>query len=95
MSFKQEDIKKLADLAKLELTSSEIKNYQNQLGQILHYVDKIGELKLDNIKESISGVGQGVAGPRPDQSVASEPATIKQASELQNNYVVSPEVFER
>ncbi|PWB38548.1 MAG: hypothetical protein C3F02_03425 [Parcubacteria group bacterium] len=94
MKLSPRDVIKLAQLAKLDLSPAEIKIYQKQLVKVLDYVNKINKLKLDKIKESLTGTEDNLVGPRPDISQSSQPAVIKQAV-LQDGLVVSPEVFER
>ena len=47
MGLDKAEIKKIADLAKLELSDSELETYQEQLASVLNYVNKInkGEYK--------------------------------------------------
>ena len=54
--MKKEEVKKLAELSRLELTDMELEKYAEQFDEILHYVDKIKEiggfdddLKIENI----------------------------------------------
>ncbi len=42
------DIHKVASLARLELSDDEASRYQAQLGQIITYIDKLGEHDLDD-----------------------------------------------
>tara|TARA_Y100000031_G_C8101109_1_gene328750 strand:- start:410 stop:724 length:315 start_codon:yes stop_codon:yes gene_type:complete len=46
MKLKDEEVKHIAELARLELSAKEVKLYAKQLTEILDYVDKINELKL-------------------------------------------------
>lgn len=93
MKLSKSDILKLAKLAKLDLSQTEIKTYQKQLGQVLSYVNKINELKLNKVKQSLTGTEDNQIGPRPDEIVPSSPETINQAAVMKNGYVVSPDVF--
>ena len=43
--MKKDDVKKLADLSRLELSEDELEKYAGQFDEILHYVDKIKEIK--------------------------------------------------
>lgn len=43
-------VKKIADLAMLELTAAEVDKYEQELGKILHYVEKIKEVDTENIE---------------------------------------------
>jgi len=48
MRISKDDVKKIADLARLDLTEAEIEKYQAQLEQILDYVQKLNELDTEN-----------------------------------------------
>lgn len=58
MSLKPEDVVKVADLARLELTQDEIKQYQSQLSSILEYVKVLDELTLDDVLPTSHAVAQ-------------------------------------
>ncbi|MBU0531064.1 MAG: Asp-tRNA(Asn)/Glu-tRNA(Gln) amidotransferase subunit GatC [Candidatus Uhrbacteria bacterium] len=46
MKIKAEEVKKIAALAKLELSGTEIEQYSDQLSEILKYVDMVNKLDL-------------------------------------------------
>ena len=46
----REDVKYVSDLARVELTEDEEKDMVQQLGRILHYVDKLNELDTENVE---------------------------------------------
>ena len=48
MSVSKVDVKKIAELARLEFSDSEIENYTSEMNKILGYVEKLNE--LDNIE---------------------------------------------
>jgi len=50
MSVSKEDVKKIAELARLEFNEKEIENYTSEMNQILEYVDKLNELDTENVK---------------------------------------------
>lgn len=58
MSITKEDIKHIAELARLKLTPLEEENFQEQLGTILHYIEKLQKLKTDRIEATaqVSGL---------------------------------------
>ncbi|MBN2131919.1 MAG: Asp-tRNA(Asn)/Glu-tRNA(Gln) amidotransferase subunit GatC [Sedimentisphaerales bacterium] len=45
-----EQVRKVAKLARLELTDGEIQEFTGQLGAILGYVDKLGELETTDVE---------------------------------------------
>ena len=95
MGLDKAEIKKIADLAKLELSDSELETYQEQLASVLNYVNKINELDLKSVKESLSGTEDTLVGPRPDELKASKPETIKSAHSIKDSLVVAPNVFDK
>lgn len=50
--IKKEEIKHIADLAKLKLKEKEVKKYQKELAQILDYVSQLQKIPLKDEKES-------------------------------------------
>ncbi len=95
MELNKKEILNLASLAKLKLKEEEVILYQKQLEAVLGYVNKINELKLDNTKESLSGAENMVTELREDIVKDSDPAIIKQAREIENNYIVVPQVLDK
>ena len=49
MSLTIEDVEKVAHLARLHLDEAEKAQYQEQLSQVLAYVDKLEELDLEDV----------------------------------------------
>lgn len=45
-----EQVRKVAGLARLQLTEGEIKEFTGQLGAILEYVEKMNELATDDVE---------------------------------------------
>ncbi len=52
------DVAYVAELARLALTPVEAKQFQGQLEQIVHYVEKIGQLDVTGIEPTLHGQGQ-------------------------------------
>lgn len=50
MSVSKDEVKKIAELARLEFNDSEIENYTKELNQILNYVGKLNELNTENVE---------------------------------------------
>jgi aspartyl-tRNA(Asn)/glutamyl-tRNA(Gln) amidotransferase subunit C len=50
MSISRQDIKKVALLARLQLTEDEISKMTTELAQIVGYVDQLGEVNTDGIE---------------------------------------------
>ncbi len=50
MSLTKEEVKKVANLARLEITPEEESSFATQLSSILDYFEQIGELNTDNVE---------------------------------------------
>ncbi len=50
MSVSKDDVKKIAELARLEFSDSEIDNYTVEMNEILGYVEKLNELDTENVE---------------------------------------------
>lgn len=51
MKFSREEVLKIAKLARLHLEEEDIAKYQEDLGSILTYVEKLQELNTDDVPE--------------------------------------------
>lgn len=51
MKFKDKDIVHIAELARLDLSSQELKAYRSQLSDITSYIDQIAKIDLSNYQE--------------------------------------------
>lgn len=58
MSLTQQDVEKIAHLARLELTEAEKAQYQSQLSAILDYAERLNTLDLDGIEPTAHAVTQ-------------------------------------
>ena len=56
MPITQADIKKVADLAHLELAEEELKTLGSQIAEIVNYVEQLNELDTSNIEPAIGGL---------------------------------------
>lgn len=52
-----QQVKHIADLAKISLNSQEIALFKKQLGEILTYIDKLKEVKTENIEPTSQVTG--------------------------------------
>ena len=50
MSVSKDDVKKIAELARLKFSDSEIENYTSEMNDILGYVEKLNELDTENVE---------------------------------------------
>ena len=51
----EKDVKHISNLARIELTQEEIKKYQEQLGKVLDYVNKLKQVDTQGIKTADGG----------------------------------------
>ena len=56
MSATQFDVKYVAHLARLSLTPDEEQKFGTQLGQVLHYIEKLKELDVANVEPTAHAV---------------------------------------
>ena len=56
MALSREDVKKIAGLARLELTEEEKALYQEQLSAVLAYAERLNELELRDVPPTASAV---------------------------------------
>ena len=50
MPITREDVLKIAELSRLELTNEEAEAFTEQLGSILNHIDKLNELDTSNVE---------------------------------------------
>ena len=50
------DVSRIAQLAKLSLSEADFERYSKELGQIIHFVEKLNELKLDGVQPTSHAV---------------------------------------
>lgn len=51
----KQEVKHIAHLARIELSDKEVEKYQEQLGEILNYVNKLEEVDISGIETSDGG----------------------------------------
>jgi aspartyl-tRNA(Asn)/glutamyl-tRNA(Gln) amidotransferase subunit C len=94
MSLDKKTIKKISDLAKLNLSDQESASFQKQLGKILAYVEKINKLKLKNVAESLTGVSTEKSFWREDKVKVFKGQYLNQAKSS-GDLLVVPKVFDK
>ncbi len=81
MKLKDEEVKHIAELARLELSAKEVKMYAKQLTEILDYVNKLNELKLPIEAPQMAHAAGGVNVLRADEVRACDAETRKKLIE--------------
>jgi len=94
----KEEVKHIADLARIELSEKETEKYQAQLGKILDYMEKLKQVNTIGIPISDGGMIDLENVWREDeisdrQLVTSDKELISMAPEVENGQVKVESVF--
>ncbi len=94
-SITEEDVRKIAALAKLSLTPEEISRYQSQFVKILDSIAQLSRLNVENVPPTSSVLGLKNAF-REDQAVPFEKnhALIDNAPEKDGPFFKVPKIIE-
>lgn len=100
MKITREDVIRVADLAYLELSESELETYRAQIDEILEYIDKLNELDTTNVApmaQVLSDDQTADATLREDIHVQSTVASdvLKHAPDPEPPFFRVPKVIER
>ena len=74
MPINQSDIKKVADLAHLELAEEELKTFGPQITEIINYVEQLNELDTTDVEPATGGLtpeGEKTDAARADEIAGS------------------------
>src|ERR1700747_2773484 len=92
MKISREDVVRVAELAYLDLSESELETYRAQVDEILEYIGKLNELDTSNVQpmaqvladdQSADGtLREDVAPPRPPRSRGSPASPRPRAAVL-------------
>lgn len=92
--FSEDTVKKVADLARLQLSAEEVTKFTHQVGEILKYIEKLNTLDTSNV-EPLSHALDLTAVLRADEarpSIGAEAITASAPESLYENYKV-PQVM--
>jgi len=100
MKITREDVIRVADLAYLELSESELETYRKQIDEILEYIGKLNELDTANAEpmaQVLTDDQTADATLREDVVVRCNvaPEILKQAPDPEPPYFRVPKVIER
>ena len=100
MKITREDVIRVADLAYLELSESELETYRKQIDEILEYIGKLNELDTANVEpmaQVLTDDQTADATLREDLVVPCNlaPDVLKQAPDPEPPYFRVPKVIER
>ncbi|MCP4137923.1 MAG: Asp-tRNA(Asn)/Glu-tRNA(Gln) amidotransferase subunit GatC [bacterium] len=95
MKFDEQEISRVATLARLELTDEEKNEFSRQLSDIISYVEKIGELDTKNVEpaDHIVDLKNVFRADEPGVSTGGE-AIEKIAPEFEDGHIVVPKVID-
>jgi len=100
MKITREDVLRVADLAYLDLSESELETYRKQIDEILEYIGKLNELDTS----SVEPMAQVLADDQTADATLREdvvepcqvaPEILKQAPDPEPPYFRVPKVIER
>lgn len=100
MKITREDVLRVADLAYLDLSESELETYRKQIDEILEYIGKLNELDTANVEpmaQVLTDDQTADATVRDDVVVPCQvaPEILKQAPDPEPPYFRVPKVIER
>ena len=100
MKITRQDVLRVADLAYLDLSESELETYRKQIDEILEYIGKLNELDTVNVEpmaQVLSDDQTADATLRDDVVVPCDVAQeiLKQAPDPEPPYFRVPKVIER
>ncbi len=89
------DVKKVAKLANLPLTSEEEEKYSQQLSKILDYIVQLNSVDTENVEPTynVSGLSNVMAEDEVSESLSQEEAT-KNGVQVKDGFFVTRGVFE-
>lgn len=91
----EEKVKHIADLAKLNVSDSEMSKYQQQLTDILTEIDKILKVDITNDEIMISpSDNRNIYSEDVIESHISKADALKNAKRVKGDYIVVPKVIE-
>lgn len=94
MKISQEEVSKIASLARLEADQDKLKLFANQLNNILEYMDKLNELDTAEVNPLYSPVSHKTAfrQDQVEQDYTRE-EVLKNNPEGDQQYFIVPKVF--
>lgn len=90
------DVKKVAELARLEFTEDELKVFSSQFQSILEYISQIDELELDNVEPMASPLPgtQRLREDKKGENGITNRMAVANAPKSKNGFFVVPKVIE-
>ena len=94
MSVSSEDVRRLADLARFELSEKELPVYTAQINQTLDYAQELSKLDIENVEPMYTPLDGGTP-LRPDtaQDFARRDILLGNAPEISGTSYVVPRIL--
>ncbi|MGE3523924.1 MAG: Asp-tRNA(Asn)/Glu-tRNA(Gln) amidotransferase subunit GatC [Candidatus Dadabacteria bacterium] len=95
MKISKEEVVKVAELARLEFTDEELDEFTEQLGKILTYIEKLGELDTTGVEPTSHVLD--IATPLRDDKVVkwlTQEEALSNAPDEEDGYFAVPQVIE-
>ena len=83
----KEEVKKIAQLARIELTETEVEKFQKELSAVLNYVEELKSVNVDGLEEVAQVTGL-VNVQREDKAIdyGNREEIMSQAPEIKDGY---------
>lgn len=97
MELQKEEVKHIADLARIELTAAEITQYTKELSAILAYVDELKKLDVSAVEEigQITGLTNQLAEDKIENCAISQKELLANAPAVENGQIKVKSVLGR
>ncbi len=94
MSIDREQVKKVAHLARLEITSEEEEQFYTQLSSILEYFEQLSELDTDNVEPTTRAIEVSNVTRKDELSpFEGRDALLGEAPEQEGSYFKVPKIL--
>lgn len=93
MSISEDQIKKIAKLARISLEPEEVKPLAEQVGSIINWVEQLAEVNTNNI-EPISNINNLTLPTRQDKANLNQENIFSNSGKKIFDYFVVPKVLE-
>ena len=92
----KEEIKKIASLAKIDISNDELDNYSNQISKILEYMSTLKEVDTAKVDDSSNSIIENKQFLREDkvEDSLSRDEVVKLAPESDGVYFKVPKIIE-
>lgn len=95
MSISKEEVKHIADLARLELSEEEISKFQKELSSILEYVSQLSEVDTEKVEPTFqtTGLENVFREDKVEDHELSQKEALKNAPDKKDGYFKVKPVF--